>query len=309
VTEDRKAKMLEKVRALLAKAASTPYSEEAALLQAKADELMAKFAIEEWELAKASGGQQKPDRRDFDISWWYDMELIEDALWSLFWKCAAHARCVIVYWKSGAVHRTIPVVGMPNDLDYFDMLFTDLMTQLVGSLSPKADREVDYFTNLKRMREAGMSWPDAAKKMLAAGFDPRPDSDSFKVKQDQMTRDYRNECKKRGIEQNYNHFKTYGRNFSTGFVTAIGVRFRESITHNTGEQTGSMALALRDIGLVVRDAATEMFGQPPKSRGGGLVRDNRKVDLGAQGAGVVAGQNARIASNSAGLRSQRQLDK
>lgn len=306
---DKKASLLEKVRGLLAKAANTPFAEEAAAFQAKADELMTKYAIEEWELAKKDGGTQKPISRNMDISWWYSMNTgVEDALWRLFQYCASHARCAVVWWRQQ--NRSLPVVGMENDLDYMDMLFTDLMLQLVNQLDPKADPNLSYFDNLRRMREAGNSWPDAARKMLAhPQFDPRPESSSFKVKQDQMTRDYRNECKKRGIEQNYNHFKTFGRNFADGFATRIGLRMAEMRKTTQEEGSGSsVALAIRDIRLVIRDAVSDMFGAPPRSRGSSAM-DTRKVDLSAVGAGQAAGAKARIASNADQLGGRKAIER
>jgi hypothetical protein len=50
MTEDRKAKMLERVRALLAKADGTNFPEEADAFRAKADALMTEYAIEAWQM-------------------------------------------------------------------------------------------------------------------------------------------------------------------------------------------------------------------------------------------------------------------
>jgi Protein of unknown function (DUF2786) len=310
---DKKAQILEKVRKLLAKAASTPFEAEAQTFREKADQLMAVYAIEAWQVAQGKEETRvNPESRNMDIAFFWDAGTIGDELWSLFWSCADHARCAVVYYKATSYTKSVPVVGLPADLDYMDMLFTDLMVQLVSQLDPKPDIKLGYFENLKRMREAGKSWPDTAKDMLGFGFDPRPNDSSFKVKQDQMTRDYRSECKKRGIPQNYNHHKTFGRNFAAGFVGQVAQRMRDMRQTSQGEAdaTGSMALAIRDIKQAVKDARDEMFGAPPKSRGR-YAMDQRKVDLGARMSGTEAGASARIASNASqvGNRKGKQLNK
>ncbi len=311
---DKKAAILDKVRKLLAKAASTPYDEEADLLRSKADELMTAYAIEAFEVSSNSNERVKPEKRLMNIGFYWESGVISSSIWSLFWACARHTRCVIVYEYARYQERTCPVVGMPADLDYMDLLFTDLMLQLVGTLDPKPDKALGYHENLRKMREAGNSWPDAARKMLAAGFDPRPESGSFKVKQDQMTRDYRNWCKRTGVDQNYNHFKTYGRNFAEGFVSKIDERLRamRQFTQGEAEPSGTMALALRDIRLVVAEAVNEMWpglaNARAQKRGKGVV-DNRKVDFGAMASGIRAGEKARISTGASSLGNQKELGK
>lgn len=302
--ESKKEGILRKVRALLAKANSTEYEGERQVFMAKADELMSVYAIEEWQLAKDDNSQVKPEKRMTDMSW-YSMEGISDGLWRLYLACARHARCVIIHdYYNG---REVPVVGLPADLDYLDLLFTDLMMQLIGQLDPAADKSLDYYENLKRMREAGNSWPRVAEKMLAAGFDPRPNDASTKVKQDQMTRDYRAWCKKAGVPQNYNHFKTYSRNFAEGFAGALNMRFHEMRQSSQGESnpSGSMALAIRDIRQVIAEAVAEMF--PVRAKGGRSIADNRKTDHHARTSGSSAGQKARIASNATKLAGRRAI--
>jgi hypothetical protein len=311
---DKKAAILDKVRKLLAKAASTPFDEEADLLRSKADELMTAYAIEAFEVSSNSETRVKPEKRLMNISFYWTAGAISNSIWSLFWRCAEHTRCAIIYEYARANDKTCPVVGMPADLDYMDLLFTDLMLQLVGTLDPKPDPKQGYHENLRVLREAGNSWPDAARKMLDAGFDPRPETGSFKVKQDQMTRDYRNWCRKTGVDQNYNHFKTYGRNFADGFVSKIGERFRamRQFTQGEAEPTGSTALALRDIRLVVAQATDEMFPglfDARKKRKGRAVADNRKVDYGAMHQGVKAGEKARIATGASSLGNQKEIGK
>lgn len=306
MTEDKKAKILDKVRKLLAKAASTPYEGEAQTFREKADELMAIYAIEAWQVKEGSPERMEPVSRGFDMEWYWSAGPIGEQLWWLLQACAGHARCVVVYYKVG--YKQVPVVGMEADLDYMDMLFTDLMIQLVSAIDPKPDPKGDYHNELRRQREAGKSWDAAAKAMLDAGFDPLPDVELFGKKRDKMIRDYRGWCKRTGVEQSYNHYKTYGRNFAAGWVLEVRSRMSEMRKRSQGEAepTGSMALALRDYRQIVREAAEEMFPKP-EQESTSLVRDNRKVDYSARGAGSTEGKKARIASNAAGLKKTKEL--
>lgn len=70
---DKNAKMLERVRALLAKAESTTFPEEADAFRAKADEIMTAYSISAWQVQMAQEGLQRtiqPEVRWFDFSWW-----------------------------------------------------------------------------------------------------------------------------------------------------------------------------------------------------------------------------------------------
>jgi hypothetical protein len=305
---DRKAVMLDKVRKLLAQAANTPFEAEADTFRKKADEIMTAYAIEAFEVKAGSEERVKPDKRNFEFSWyWTDQGPLSQSLYTLMWVVARHARCIIIpeYVTSGS----IPVIGMPSDLDYMDMLFTDLMIQLVGQVKPKPDSSKGYYDNLKTLREAGVSWPEVADMMMAIGQEPLP-GDTVKKNEHKMTRDYRAWCKKTGTEQNYNHWLTYRRNFAEGFVASIRDRLAAMRQTSQGENnsTGSTAIALRDIRQVVADAVFEFYPnyRPQKGR---AVANTRKYDVNAQSAGRSAGSKARIASGASSLKSNKQLSK
>lgn len=79
--------ILRKVQALLAKAMSTPFEAEADSFRQKANELMDKHRLEQWELAQAQQGRAtsslKPVRKDIDTSWYYGTGsyAFQNALW------------------------------------------------------------------------------------------------------------------------------------------------------------------------------------------------------------------------------------
>src|SRR4051812_16704394 len=173
--EDRRAKMLERVRALLAKANGTNFPEEADAFRAKADELMTAYAIEQWQVDAAQEGIQgrpQPERRDVDFSW-YSGTPFRDQLWWIYQDLADHCRCKAVVDKIFGYreNRRIPVLGLPADLDYLDMLFTSIMFDFARKVDPKPDPErLSYEENLAMLKEAGLGWPEITRLMVNAGM-------------------------------------------------------------------------------------------------------------------------------------------
>ena len=177
---NKKDKKLEQVRALLAKAASTEFEGEAAVFRAKADELMANYAIEQWQLdaadeADANRKGRDPERRDVNIEWYFEPQYrhVYADMWIMFGSVARHCRCKVVWWGGGGHidgNRTVPVLGLPSDLDYFDLLFTHLQLQLFKQIQPSPEPGDTCIEALVRMKEAGMKWEAIGTKLIAAGL-------------------------------------------------------------------------------------------------------------------------------------------
>ena len=121
VNEDP-AKYLARVRALLAKAESTPFEEEADALTAKAQELISKHSLESLLAAtpRAPGGADIPTR-DLLLHAPY-----VSAKAALVDAVAAANRCRCVF---SPAHSLVTVVGAPGDLEAVDLLTTSLLTQ------------------------------------------------------------------------------------------------------------------------------------------------------------------------------------
>lgn len=120
---------IDKVKALLAKAESTPFMEEAQALTEKAQELMAKYAITEAMLAAAKGGGDKIDRREYIVEAPYS-----EAKAALVFAVGHANHCEGIYWGS-AQRRRIVLVGYQNDLDNVSVLLTSLLIQSANALS------------------------------------------------------------------------------------------------------------------------------------------------------------------------------
>lgn len=121
--------MLARVRALLAKAESTPYEAEAEALTAKAQELMARYAISAAMVEElgAPGPEGAPERVDIQLEPPY-----VDAKAFLLGSVARANRCRLV-WSSqpplGAVF------GFPDDLQAVELLYTSLLIQAARGMA------------------------------------------------------------------------------------------------------------------------------------------------------------------------------
>jgi hypothetical protein len=115
-------RMLDKIRALLAKAESTEFPEEAEALTARAQQLMARYSIDHALLAARSDGEQEgPGGRRLPVDNPY-----ESPKAMLLASVAQANRCRAVWSKSLGFST---VLGFPADLDAVELLFTSLLVQ------------------------------------------------------------------------------------------------------------------------------------------------------------------------------------
>jgi hypothetical protein len=114
-------RMLGRIRALLAKAESTEFAEEAEALSARAQELMAKYSIDHALLAAESGREQTPGGRRIAVDNPYEAPKT-----TLLQTVAQANRCRVVWSKDIGL---VTVIGFPADLDAVELLFTSLLVQ------------------------------------------------------------------------------------------------------------------------------------------------------------------------------------
>ena len=129
-------RMLGRVRALLAKAESTGFPDEAEALSAKAQQLMARHSIDAALLGAAVSGDDGPGARRIGVDRPYEgaKALLLDAV-------AAANRCEAV-WSSDFGFST--VVGHRSDLDAVELLYTSLLVQADRALHRGPSRRKDY---------------------------------------------------------------------------------------------------------------------------------------------------------------------
>lgn len=118
---DADERILGKVRALLAKAESTEFPEEAEALSARAQELMAKYSIDHALLAAESGNSDKPTGRRLPVDNPY-----ESPKATLLHVVAQANRCRAIWQKALGMST---VIGFASDLDAVELLFTSLLVQ------------------------------------------------------------------------------------------------------------------------------------------------------------------------------------
>ncbi|MFI9205412.1 DUF2786 domain-containing protein [Streptomyces sp. NPDC053048] len=125
-------KMLGRIRALLAKAESTHFPEEAEALSAKAQELMARHSVDEALLAVEAGASAEgPGACRIGIEGPYESAkaLLLDAVAS-----ANHCQAV---WSGEYGFST--VVGFDADLELVELLYTSLLVQATAAMRRAAD--------------------------------------------------------------------------------------------------------------------------------------------------------------------------
>lgn len=123
-TPDKKA-MLEKVRALLAKAESTEHEAEADALTAKATELMAKYGIDKAMAEARANVKAVPSNKIVTIDEPYAR--VKSILINVI---AQALNCQCVQLDTAGPKSHIHMFGFESDLEQIDMLYTSLLLQM-----------------------------------------------------------------------------------------------------------------------------------------------------------------------------------
>lgn len=129
-------RMLSRIRALLAKAEATEYAEEAEALSARAQELMAKYSIDQALLAAESGRKDAPAGRRIAVDNPYEAPKT-----SLLQAVATANRGRVVWSKEVGLAT---VVGFEADLDAVELLFTSLLVQANAAMLYAGSRQDAY---------------------------------------------------------------------------------------------------------------------------------------------------------------------
>ena len=124
--------MLNRVRALLAKAESTSFEEEAEAFTAKAQELMTRHAIDGAMVSGSTNGAGTD--QPFTVRIWIDDPYVR-AKFLLLSFVAKHSRCRSVFHTHSAMAS---VIGFADDIAATEMLFTSLLVQAQTALRAEA---------------------------------------------------------------------------------------------------------------------------------------------------------------------------
>ena len=248
-----------------------------------ADELMSKYAIEEWQAMQKAPKSFKPTRIKVDIGK-HDSEFLNETA-TLCNVVASFCNCTSVwmrgsgyFWgKDNQREEYCYVYGYESDLRYFELLFTTLYLHMVGAIFPAPDPTKSIGENAYDMRNAGLNWIEIAK---AYGWRevPRWDGEPKNVYVNdndhgipkrvgwsqavgQYERAYRKVVKANGeeiVRIPPNGARTYRYNAASGYLSRISQRLR-MIKDQRGTGTEVM---LRDksqnIAALVMDSHPDM---------------------------------------------------
>jgi hypothetical protein len=135
-------RLLDRVRALLAKAESTDFPDEAEAFTAKAQELMTRHRIDHALLAATKRTRDRPISRRVAVDNPYE------ASKSLLLQVVAEANsCRAVWMKRFGL---VAVVGFAGDLDATEILFTSLLVQATRAMTAAGRRTDEYGRNTTR---------------------------------------------------------------------------------------------------------------------------------------------------------------
>jgi hypothetical protein len=127
---------LGRIRALLAKAEATEFTEEAEALSARAQQLMAKYSIDHALLAARDGRAEAPGGRRLPLDNPYEAQKA-----TLLQTVAQANRCRTVWIKELGL---VTVVGFPADLDAVELLFTSLLVQANTAMLRTGGKRDEY---------------------------------------------------------------------------------------------------------------------------------------------------------------------
>jgi Protein of unknown function (DUF2786) len=129
-------RQLDRIRALLAKAESTNFPEEAETYTAKAQELMARYSIDQALLSEGTGVREEPLGRRVGVDNPYEAPkvILLDAV-------ARANRCRSVWSKAFGF---VTVLGFPPDVDAVELLFTSLLVQATTAMVRAGSRRDAY---------------------------------------------------------------------------------------------------------------------------------------------------------------------
>lgn len=243
-----KTDVMRKVQALMDRADSTTFEAERDACLAKADQLMAAYAIEQFELdmARPVGDREKPEVRFVDIPRTGDYD-VDELYRQLFTSLIHHVGAMYVDWKREGYR----VIGFKSDLDWFDWLFQSIRLHMLNTMKPKPSTDLSLEENIVMLKETGLKWADIYDQLLPV-FHSHPKFRKYGQQEDMpvsygylkfdgwwfprnmprpwgvwCTGVYTNHCKKHNLPRNYASPTVYRRSFVEGYMARIRARLAE----------------------------------------------------------------------------------
>lgn len=258
--------IMRKVTALLAKAESTTFDAERDALLAKADSLMAAYAIEQFELnmARPASERETPEVRVVEHPYIDNFD-VRNQLHNLWYSLASHCGVLIGQYRYMGGNDTYKVVGYRSDIDWLNLLFMNIQLHFLSRMEPKPDSRLSDVENFCMLREAGldyhrifelMGWAwegeetfNAKTGRMEVGHGSLKGESNSRLRK--MRKAYHDMCKAEG-RQPVKGLKaeTYRASFIRGYVSRIDARLYEMKAARAEAAEGKgLVLASRDNDL------------------------------------------------------------
>lgn len=170
--------MAAKIRALLAKAESTEFPEEAASLHAKAEELRRKYQLAEEDLIAEEPSSIAPIVRDIVLTnSRSDFYMDHVGLWH--WAAEHVGALFQLTWRGQDIMAI--AVGYASDIRLAESLYQNAWIALVDRLEPKVNPKESDLENVYRLRNSGMERNRVAQLLWGSDLGKAGHADHAKV--------------------------------------------------------------------------------------------------------------------------------
>jgi hypothetical protein len=276
--------ILAKVQKLLDKAWSTNYEEEKQSLLNKAEELMQRYSIEQFQLQDPSRANtagevkgSKPEARDM-VAYPHISEYeVYNSIFNMFHALARHLGCRVGPRKQGAGFGTYIVVGYPADLDFLEMMHQSLQLHFLSKVDPAVTPEVSWEMNLIALKQAGYKWEQIHYR-LRDGHREYPNTGpwerSIGVRFTAIYKKWRDAHPDEPA--NVSSPKMWRQDFMIGYCSGIGARLYDMRQDLLANDKNLPAL-LDDKKSLVDEMFEELFPPPPPVK---VTSDNKPVRYG-----------------------------
>lgn len=277
-------KILDRVRKLLDRAnhPGTPEPERDACI-AKADSLMLKHAIDEALLdANKKGDQRTPVTTTFRAYSEYEFSA---KFQTMLWSMAETLRCRAAVRYNGDT----TVVGMQDDVQYFEMLWTTVYLSFVSKIYPRWNDNLSFDHNVYNFKKAGFKWPAIRETAVGHGHWVEWPDGGF------LIRAYKRHAKMVGDESliKTQRHNAYRASFAEGFVQEICAKLeqmRENAKNAESQGAPGTALALVSVEERVNEQFYEQFPhhRPMSQEDLEAIREKRRKEREEEEARVAA---------------------
>lgn len=216
---------LSQVTALLAKADSTEFPDEAKLFRAKAQELMQKYRIEEEDLIAVDPLSIQPEFLLIELC--KITNPFEQSYLNLFYYVATHSEVEVAFkrnWKTGVLQAH--VIGYPGDLRQVEYLFNSARLVFGERLEPQIKPELDEATNIYRLRQAGIERQRVARMIWGEEIGRKSAAHA------KVGKIYKAECERRGesiaLDGKGISLKDFRAAYAREFVWKVDERLRDA---------------------------------------------------------------------------------